>query len=332
MVLCFIALIVFAVMGLFSAKYRPLAKAAFDCTIRKATLRPCDSGLDAQIRAGVLSGTMRFSPRIARGVNKNFALLSSLLTIVFFASLFYSAFSVYNFYAYGNCNGPNSSGWCVFNALSGSGGGGGNGLVINPVIGSAPVLGNSSANVTVIEFGCFSCPYTKSSEADRKKFVERNNASIQFAFKAFPLPNHRFSWELAESSYCALDQSKYWQFHDLLFANQEKIKSDSTNESIYGDLAALSASIGLNESKFLDCLQSRKYYSTVAAVFDEGVKAGLHGTPTFFINNVSLTGPQSNADLTTALHLAQSGQAFNATSIAAGVCLPDDFNQGTFLP
>ena len=85
MVLCFIALIVFAILGLFSAKYRPLARQALDCTIRKATLRPCDSSLDAVLSAGILSRTMRFSPRLARGVNKNFAILSALLTIIFFA-------------------------------------------------------------------------------------------------------------------------------------------------------------------------------------------------------------------------------------------------------
>lgn len=324
MVLCFIALIAFAVLSIFSAAYRPLARKALDCTIKKATLRPCDTGLDVQIRAGILYKTMRFSPSLARTINKNFALLSSLLTVFFFASLFYSAFGVYNYWAYGNCNGPDSSGWCVLDTLIG---GGKTIDLINPVIGLAPTIGNSSANVTVIEFGCFSCPYSKAAEADRKQFVEQNKDKILFAFKAFPLPNHKFSWEFSESSYCALDQGKYWEFHDALYANQEKLKEESSNETIAGNLASLSASVGMNESLFLDCLQSRKYNATIAQIFEEGVSAGLHGTPTYFVNNVSFTGPQSNTALTAAMQLAQTGQPFNSTSIANGACLPEDFNQ-----
>jgi hypothetical protein len=102
--ICLIALFVFALLGVFSAKYRQLAKEAFRCVFLKLQLKPCDVGLDAAIKSTITSKLLKRSPRAARFVYKRFELLSWAFTILFFASMAYTIYSFYNLYAYGTCD------------------------------------------------------------------------------------------------------------------------------------------------------------------------------------------------------------------------------------
>lgn len=114
MVICIVAMVVFGAMALFSARYRPIAREAFDCTIRKMTLRPCASGLDERIRARAVAKVLKYSPPAARQLNRHYAAVSIMFSILFFASLGYSAYSLYNWVAYGNCYGPEAPpGSCI---------------------------------------------------------------------------------------------------------------------------------------------------------------------------------------------------------------------------
>ncbi len=97
MVLCIIAFVVFSIMSIFSAKYRPLAKKGFECVFRTLTMRPCDTGLDEQIKAEIVSGILKYSPKSARFVNLHFTALSWIFVLLTLGSLVYSAYSVYNF-------------------------------------------------------------------------------------------------------------------------------------------------------------------------------------------------------------------------------------------
>ena len=115
MVLCFVALIVFALLGIFSVRYRKLAVEAFDCVLRKVTLRPCETKLDERIRAKIVGNTLKYSPKIASLINKNFELLSLIFTATFFMSLGYSAYSVYNLITLGTCDPVGGN--CVFATL-----------------------------------------------------------------------------------------------------------------------------------------------------------------------------------------------------------------------
>lgn len=121
MVVCFIALGIFAVMGLFSLRYRRLAEEAFDCVLRRVTFRPCTSRLDQRIKAKIVSGVMKGSPAAAGFVNRNFELLSWIFVMLTLASLFFAAQGIYNFAAFGNCNGP-TGGACVYDSILGFGG------------------------------------------------------------------------------------------------------------------------------------------------------------------------------------------------------------------
>ncbi|MFH1056630.1 MAG: thioredoxin domain-containing protein [Candidatus Micrarchaeota archaeon] len=289
MVLCIVALVVFGILGIFSAKHRVLAKEAFQCVFRMVTLRPCESSFDERLKAQILSKTISFSPSLARGVNRHFQLLSWFFTILFFASLAYSALGVYNYWAYGNCNGPDSTGFCALDALLRPGADHSFGK-IQPGIG--PALG--SGNVTLIEFGCFSCPFTKQAEKPLKQFLSQN-PNVKLEFRAFPIPSHAFSREAAEAAFCAQDQGKFWEYHDLLFERQAQLNPNN--------LKAWAGELGLNQTQFNACVDSRKYASKVDADFEEGKKLGVYGTPTFFfpLTESVLVGPKQPWELEKAL-------------------------------
>jgi hypothetical protein len=108
MVICIVALVVFGVLSLFSARYRPLAKDAFICFFRTIQFKPCETKLDQRIRSKLTAKLMGRTPTLARFVYKNFKILSWIFTITFFASMAYSINGVYNLIVYGSCD-PSSS-------------------------------------------------------------------------------------------------------------------------------------------------------------------------------------------------------------------------------
>lgn len=101
---CLVALIVFSILGIFSATHRQLAKEAFDCIFRRITLRPCDTGFDQKIKGKVTGRLLNKSPRLAKGVYRFWEPLSWFLVIVFFVSLFFSGQAVYNLVRYKTCD------------------------------------------------------------------------------------------------------------------------------------------------------------------------------------------------------------------------------------
>jgi len=113
MVVCIVALVVFGILGIFSARYRRLANEAFGCVFKMVQLKPCDTGFDQRIKSGVTSKLMKV-PAAARFVYKNFTIISWIFTISFFASLGYSAYGIYNLVVFGSCT-PESPGTGVIN-------------------------------------------------------------------------------------------------------------------------------------------------------------------------------------------------------------------------
>jgi hypothetical protein len=117
LVLCIIALIVFSVMSVGSAKYKRLARDALRCVGKTLTLSPCDVGFDQRIK-GKITAKLLGVPRLARFVYRNFTVISWLFTLTFFASLAYSVYALYNFFVYGSCEPGGvcyltAIGWCV---------------------------------------------------------------------------------------------------------------------------------------------------------------------------------------------------------------------------
>ncbi len=117
MVLCYIALPVLLVLGLFSLKYRRLAKEAFECVFRTMTLRKCQSKLDLRLKTYLSAKLMKHSPSASRFTYKHFEILSWIFVILTIGTLIFSIIPVYNYVAYGNCNGENSDEFCIFNPI-----------------------------------------------------------------------------------------------------------------------------------------------------------------------------------------------------------------------
>lgn len=113
MSICIAALILFAFMGIFSAKYRKWAREAFGCVVRRVTLRPCKTEFNEKVRAKITSKLLRRHIGLARFTHKHFESISWTFTIVLFVSLFISALGTFNLLVYGTCD-PSNPDSCPF--------------------------------------------------------------------------------------------------------------------------------------------------------------------------------------------------------------------------
>lgn len=287
MVLCIIAFFVFAVMSIFSAKYRPMAREAFGCVFKTITLKPCDTGLDDRIKADVVSRLLKVSPVAARFTNRHFTFISWIFVLLTLASFVYSAYGMYNFYFFGNCDGPNSTQACILNDLTGD-----YGRFSEPTDLIAPTsldgmtMGNPNASTVIIEFGCFTCPYTGKAEHVVKELLAEND--IYYVFKPFPLPNHNYSNEAARAVLCADQQNRSWELRQRVFAEQEICRTDGTIA-----IKALAEESGLDMEQFNDCYDNNRTGEELADYIQQGKDAHIYATPTFFVNGEPMVGPQS---------------------------------------
>lgn len=121
MVLCFIALPILLILGIFSVKYRILAKDALECIGRTVTFRKCKSQLDERIRANLTGKIMNKSQKLGLFFYRNFQLISMIFIVLLIASLFFSATGLSNYIKYGNCNGPENDGtFCIYSDILGT--------------------------------------------------------------------------------------------------------------------------------------------------------------------------------------------------------------------
>ena len=300
MVVCVIALVVFAILGIFSASHRALAREAFDCVFRKMTLRPCNTGLDARLRMIVSMKVMKRSEAAGKFVHANFEMISLLFTVLMVGSMALTGVGIYNYWAFGNCNGPGSSELCVFNPETYSGTNPWEWLFpkgpgdLKPVSSTGlPMRGVAGAPVQIIEVGCFSCPFTKATEPLVEEMLAKYEGKIGFYYKYFPLPKHEYSLESSEAAECARDQNKFWEYKELLFTRQ----LECTQQPGAGELHTLhvefAKELGLDTNEFSACMNSGKYVSYVEDQKQESIDARIYGTPTFFMNGRALVAPKT---------------------------------------
>jgi protein-disulfide isomerase len=146
-------------------------------------------------------------------------------------------------------------------------------------IDKAPFMGKKDAKVTLIEFSDFQCPFCGRHVRDTVPQLESEyikTGKVKYVFKDFPLESiHKNAFGAAEAAECAGDQGKYWEMHDKLFANQTALTTD--------DLVKYAGELNLNKAKFEKCLSSGTFASKVRESVSEGQKAGVTGTPAFFL-------------------------------------------------
>ena len=138
-----------------------------------------------------------------------------------------------------------------------------------------PQKGPSDAKVTIIEFSDFQCPYCKRAEPTLNQIFDEYGNNVRLVYRDFPLSFHQYAQKAAEASQCAFEQGKYWEYHDILYENQETLDVAS--------LKQYAKDLGLDSAKFDSCLDSGKYESEVEKDFQDGQAAGVSATPAFFI-------------------------------------------------
>ena len=145
-----------------------------------------------------------------------------------------------------------------------------------------PVKGPSTAPIQIVEYSDFQCPYCSRVNPTLDQVKETYGDRVAVAFRNFPLPMHKEAPRAGEASYCAQDQGKFWEYHDVLFQNQRAQKDE--------DLKKYASEVGLDQAKFDECLASNKYADRVEADKKSGEAVGVSGTPAFFVNGVFING------------------------------------------
>jgi protein-disulfide isomerase len=149
--------------------------------------------------------------------------------------------------------------------------------------GDSPAAGATSAPVTLIEFSDFQCPFCRQFTATLKAVEEKYGDNVRIVYRQFPIASiHPFAVKAAEASLCAHDQGKFWQLHDAMFRDQNKLSIP--------DLKQVATSLGLDRVRFDQCLESGTHAAQVARDIREGERVGVSGTPAFFVNGIELRG------------------------------------------
>ena len=149
----------------------------------------------------------------------------------------------------------------------------------------ARVRGNPKARVMIVEFSDFQCPYCGQVEATLKDVLAKHQDTVALAFRDLPLTQiHPFAQGAAEAARCAGEQGKFWEYHDLLFGDQGSLD--------HNGLIAKAAKLQLNAKQFDACISSEKYKAQIQQDDQEGMRAGVSGTPGFFINGIFMSGAQ----------------------------------------
>lgn len=156
---------------------------------------------------------------------------------------------------------------------------------------SNPILGPVDAPVQIIEFSDFECPFCQQSYSAIRTLALRYPDKVRVVYRHFPVASiHPNAVAAAEAAQCAAAQGKFWPFHDRLFQNQ------SAMEKI--DLIRYASQVGLNDQQFLTCIETREQQAIVAEDLADGVRLGVRGTPTWFINGEKVEGALTLEGLT----------------------------------
>ena len=165
-------------------------------------------------------------------------------------------------------------------------------LVINT--DDDPSLGSEDTKVTVVEFSDYQCPFCRIFWKEvfpelKEKYID--TGKVRFVYRDFPLEFHPAALISAQAAECADDQNKYWEFHDKVFGEQEKLGEGTISYTI-NDINKWASEISVDLDEFNECLNSEKYKEEVQKDYNDGVKYGVTGTPTLFINGIKIIGAQ----------------------------------------
>jgi protein-disulfide isomerase len=141
------------------------------------------------------------------------------------------------------------------------------------------VQGPSDAAVTLVEYGDYECPYCGAAYPIVKEVQARMGDRLRFVFRNFPIAtSHPHAEQAAEAAEAADAQAEFWPMHDLLYERQRRLRDE--------DLHAYAEELGLDVERFDADLAGHVHALRVREDFMSGVRSGVNGTPTFYIDGV----------------------------------------------
>lgn len=159
-------------------------------------------------------------------------------------------------------------------------------------LGNAPSKGNSDAKIIIVEFSEFQCPFCKKVSGLLKNVFEKYQSKILFVFKHYPLDKkcntklsgsvHPNSCDAAIAATCAKEQGKFWEYHDMLFANRENLFPQ--------DLLEYAESLNLDTENFYNCVRDPKSWTKVIDDIKTAEKLGIDSVPRIYINGKEFKG------------------------------------------
>ncbi|MBS1850815.1 MAG: thioredoxin domain-containing protein [Acidobacteria bacterium] len=169
-----------------------------------------------------------------------------------------------------------------------------------PVSSQDHVQGEVQAEITLVEYGDYECPHCAHAHPIVKRVQKHFGKRLRFVFRNFPLTQiHPQAQSAAEATEFAAAHGHYWEMHDRIFENQARLSA--------AFLLELAESLGMAAPDLRNALAEERYAAVVKNDFLGGVRSGVNGTPTFFINGYRHDGPFEYADLVSAIE-ARAGK------------------------
>jgi protein-disulfide isomerase len=159
------------------------------------------------------------------------------------------------------------------------------------------VRGPASAPLTLVEYGDYECPYCGPAYPIVKEVERILGDDLRSVFRNFPLSDiHPHAFQAAEAAESAAAQGRFWEMHDRLFENQKRLRTK--------DLLSHARALGLDVERIEADLDARAYEGRVGDDIRSGLRSGVNGTPTFFVNGVRHNGSYDVETLLDALRAA----------------------------
>lgn len=162
---------------------------------------------------------------------------------------------------------------------------------LRPAVGAADhVQGNKNAPIEMVEYGDYQCPHCGRAYPIIKNVQEVMGDKLKFVFRNFPLSEiHPNAMNAAVAAEAAGAQGKFWEMHDAVYENQQQLDDAS--------LVMYAKDLGLNVQQWSEDFEKPEFLQKVEADFESGVRSGVNGTPTFFINGEKYNGDWGETDL-----------------------------------
>ena len=166
-----------------------------------------------------------------------------------------------------------------------------------PVNDADHAQGSADAPITLVEYGDYECPHCGAAYPVVQQLQQRFGDKLRFVFRNFPLAEmHPNAVSAAMAAEFGAAHARFWEFHDALFENQTRLGVD-----LY---TAIVAELGLEVARLRAALEASEYLEKVRNDFTGGVRSGVNGTPTFFVNGARYEGSPDVATMGEALDRA----------------------------